>query len=239
MSKAIAVKAQDATAGAEATALVSMIERAARDPAVDIDKMERLWIMHERAIAGRARAEYLAAFSRLQAELPAAVRGGTGHNKMKYARYEDLITALRPVLAQHGFSISHRVNTDGKVIVTGILGHAGGHAEETTITLPADASGNKSPVHALASSISYGKRYVTLTLTGIATADEDDDAQAVTTGMITPEQVKEIEALAAATGVSIGWICEHHSIETLADMTAKDYAEAKSGLSARKRGAKS
>lgn len=59
--------------------------------------------------------------------------------------------------------------------VVGVLGHAGGHAEETAMTLPADMTGNKNPVQAWGSTASYGKRYVTLTITGIATEDEDDD----------------------------------------------------------------
>ncbi len=95
----------------ESGALISLIERAARDPSVDIDKMERLFQMHAAVEARRAKTAYLAAFAKLQSELPAAVRAGTGHNSKAYARYEDLIEALRPCLARHGSSLSHRVDT--------------------------------------------------------------------------------------------------------------------------------
>ena len=44
-----------AGAMSESAALISMLERAARDPNVDMDKMERLWAMKERADADRAR----------------------------------------------------------------------------------------------------------------------------------------------------------------------------------------
>ena len=55
-----------AAAQSENAAIMSMIERAARDPAVDIEKMERLFKMQQDASARRARTEYLAAFSELQ-----------------------------------------------------------------------------------------------------------------------------------------------------------------------------
>lgn len=180
MADGNAVAVQEApqvpTVTSEAGALISMIERAARDPAVDIAKMERLFEMQERASARHAKELYLCALSAMQAELPAVARLGKGHNEKKYARFEDIIEAIKPVLAQHGFSLTFRVKQEDKTMtVVGVLGHSGGHAEETAMTLPADMTGNKSPVQAWGSTASYGKRYVTLTITGIATEDEDDD----------------------------------------------------------------
>lgn len=161
-------------------AWLAMIERAARDPAVDISKMERLFQMRSETLAREARAEYLRALSAMQAELPAAARNGRAHNDKAYARFEDIIEALRPILHKHGFSLTYRIEQDDKaMIVTGVLGHSGGHSESTSMKLPADTSGAKNAVQAWGSSASYGKRYVTLTLTGIAT-DDDDDGRAAT-----------------------------------------------------------
>ncbi len=42
-----------AAASTEAVSFIQMIERASRDPAVDIDKMERLMQMHERMVDKR------------------------------------------------------------------------------------------------------------------------------------------------------------------------------------------
>ena len=217
---AVAVAAQT-----ESAALISMIERAARDPNVDIEKMERLFQMHEQASARAARTAYFAAFSRLQSELPAAVRAGKGHDNRAYARYEDLIATLRPVLAKHGFSISHRVNTSGpRVTVTGLLAHEGGHVEETQFSAPPDDSGKKSPIHAMASTISYGKRYVTLTLTGIATEGEDDDAKGGSAGeTITDEQAEKIKAALDETGGLLPRFCAYWKLEKLTDLPAAKF----------------
>lgn len=226
----------------ESAALISMIERAARDPAVDIEKMERLFSMHERMTAQRAKASFLAAFASLQAELPAATRNGKGHNAKTYARFEDVVAALRPHLHAHGFSLSHRVDTTGNIIrITGILGHRDGHTEQTEMTLPPDTSGGKTAVHAMASAISYGKRYVTLTLTGIATED-DDDARKASEGTANDDKLAEIKMLIDQTKADIGGLCAHFSVETLDDLTGKQAEKAKAMLIAKRaqmqRGAK-
>lgn len=212
----------------ETTAIISMLERAARDPQVDIEKMERLFQMHAAAEARRAKTAFLAAFSMLQSELPAAVRAGTGHNNKKYARYEDLVETLRPHLKTHGFSLSHRVDTSGNQIkVTGILGHKDGHSEETQFSAPPDTSGNKTAIHAIASTISYGKRYVTLTLTGIATENEDDDAKAATAPeTISEEQAMQLRELLEATSSNEQAFCAYMKVGRLSELPAAQYDRA-------------
>lgn len=219
----------------ESAALISMIERAARDPNVDVDKMERLFVMHQQAADRRAKAAYLAAFSALQSGLPAAIRKGEGHNKKAYARYEDLIETLRPHLSKHGFSISHRVDTAGhQITVTGILGHSAGHAEQTSMTLPPDTSGNKTAVHAMGSSISYGKRYVTLTLTGIATEGEDDDGKASgARPPISEDQAMALRDMIESTGANEAAFCKYMGAERLSMLPATDFERAMMALKKR------
>ncbi len=230
MSKAVTKiePAEVAPIQSDSAALITLIQRAASDPNVDIEKMERLFAMHERMTAQQAKTAYLSAFAKLQAALPAAVRRGKGHNNKNYARYEDLIETLRPHLAEHGFSVSHRVDTStGQIKVTGVLGHSAGHSEETSMMLPPDTSGGKTAVHATASAISYGKRYVTLTLTGIATEGEDDDARRATAGeMITDEQAADLAAKLDAAGVDVPAFCGFFKIAKYADLPAAQYSRA-------------
>lgn len=169
----------------EAGALISMIERAARDPAVDIDKMERLFQMHERAVERQARAAYASALAELQPQLPAVgERGGITNNSgavtSTYALWEDINAAILPILSKHGFAISFRTgrSPEGQITVTGVLSHRLGHSEETTLALPVDSSGSKNSVQAVGSSTSYGKRYTAAALLNLTTRGEDDDGQA-------------------------------------------------------------
>jgi hypothetical protein len=166
--------------------LLGVIARAARDPSVDIDKMERLLEMQERVIAREARTAYAVALAELQPLLPIISERGKILNKDRqvqstYAFWEDVNEQIRPLLCDAGFSLSFRTGRAGSdITVTGVLTHRDGHSEETTITLPSDGSGNKNAVQAVASSTSYGKRYTAFALLNITTKGEDDDGQTAT-----------------------------------------------------------
>jgi len=178
----------------DSAALIQVIERAAMNPNVDIDKMERLLLMQERIMERNAKAAYSAALSRLQPDLPTIKRDGkivitdkaNRQNIIQstpYALWEDINEAIKPKLAEHGFSLSFRCGTapDGKVTVTGVLAHCDGHQEETTMTLQHDSTGSKNAVQAVGSTISYGKRYTAgmlLNITSRAVPDADDDGNA-------------------------------------------------------------
>lgn len=161
--------------------LLEVIARAARDPSVDIDKMERLISMQERVQNRNAEVAFNAALAELQPLLPVIEeRGGikdrSGNVQSTYALWEDVNEAIRPHLAEHGFALRFRVDrTADQISVTGILSHREGHKEETTLTLPTDTSGSKNAVQAVGSSTSYGKRYTAFALLNITSTGEDDD----------------------------------------------------------------
>jgi len=207
MSEAIAIRQEHAApATSETTAIISMIERAARDPSVDIDKMERLMLMQERAFDRRAKAAYSSALAIMQPELPSikergGIRDRTGKVQSTYALWEDINDAIKPVLAKHGFAISFRVShPEHYIAVTGVLSHEEGHSEETTIHLPHDGSGSKNAVQAVGSSVSYGKRYTASALLNLTSHGEDDDGKRGGSGdTISEEQEMELRDLLEAT----------------------------------------
>ena len=164
------------------TSLLAVLSRAASDPATDVEKMERLGAMYERMEARNAETEYNAALSEMQDELPAIVERGkaivSGATRYTFALWEDINAAIKPVLKKHGFALSFRTDFAEGVSVTGVLSHKAGHSERTTIKLPADASGSKNAVQAVASSVSYGKRYTAGALLNLTSHGEDDDAYA-------------------------------------------------------------
>jgi len=174
-------------------ALIEVISRAASDPQVDVEKLERLMSMHERIMERQAAADYNAAMAAMQTDIPSiAERGRT--NNGRYATLEDIVDTVRPIMQRHGFAVSFRVNTQqGAVEITGVLMHRGGHREETTMMLPTDTSGNKNAVQAFGSSVSYGKRYVLCSLLNITTRGEDDDGNsAAPTKTVTAFQAGQI-----------------------------------------------
>lgn len=184
----------------DSTALMQVISKAASDPSVDIDKLERLMLMHERMMAKDAEVQFNADMAAMQAEIPSVAERGTGHN-LKYATLEDIIDVVRPIMHKYGFAISFEVsntvhNTDSVMIVTGVLMHKAGHSIKTAMTLPADKSGSKNAVQALGSSVSYGKRYVLSALLNIATRGEDDNGYAaIPEASLSEQQAAELNRL--------------------------------------------
>lgn len=154
-----------------------MFERLARDPSVDVEKLERLIAMQERINAHMAKSAFDTAFAEMQGEIPSIVERGSTNNG-RYAELEDIVAAVRPVLQKHGFSLSHETQwPDAKTVkVIGILTHKQGHEKRTEFLSTADTSGNKNAIQGLGSAVSYGRRYTTKDLLCIVTKGEDDDA---------------------------------------------------------------
>lgn len=166
--------------GNDVAPMLAMIERAARDPNVDVTKMEKLWAMKEHADAIHAKQAYDAAMANLQPELPDIPERGkaivNGQVRYTFPLWEDINAAIKPILSKHGFALTFRIHPGDQISVTGVLSHKAGHREETSISLPADTSGSKNPVQAVASSTSYGKRYTAGALLNLTSHGEDDDA---------------------------------------------------------------
>lgn len=230
----------------DSAALIAVISRAASDPNVDIDKMERLMQMHERMTDRAAKTAYSAALAAMQPELPVIERKGmirvppkdgkTGH-ETPYALWEDINEAIRPLLAEHGFALSFRIKKDAdRVEVTGVLSHREGHSEETTLSLPMDTTGSKNNVQAIGSSTSYGKRYTAMALLNITTRGEDDDGKTAE-GEETISEAQElqladlIEAVAGLIPTTtpakhLKAFLAHFKVESLSAILAKDYDRA-------------
>ena len=168
----------------ESSAMLSVIERVATNPDADIAKLEKMLDMQERILTRNAMVAFNAAMAEMQSDIPVIAKSGAivvnGQERSKYARFDDIMKVIKPVLQQHGFAVSFRTESgEGFVKVTGILMHREGRREETSMALPLDSSGSKNTVQAIGSSTAYGKRYVLCALLNIATGDEDDDANAL------------------------------------------------------------
>lgn len=241
----------------EGDAVLMMIERAARDPNVDIDKMQRLMDMRERVQQQNAKAAYAAALAAMQPELPVIERRGkitvrkkdaqgerTGdvQQSTPYALWEDINDAIKPILAKHRFALSFKVGqaADGKISVTGILSHADGHQEETTINLPHDSTGSKNAVQAVGSTVSYGKRYTAGLLLNFTSRGEDDDGKlGGDEGAISEEQAATIRKLCEETGTDIPKFCDLMKVESIPALPASQFDRVIKSLEAKKRRAAS
>lgn len=223
----------------EAAAIIQVIERAASNPDVDIEKMERLLDMHERVKARNAKTAYAAALAEMQPQLPVIEERGEikhGDNKpvqSTYAKWEDINEAIRPILAEYGFALSFRIGrAEGLVSVTGILSHREGHSEETTFDLPVDSSGSKNSVQALGSSVSYGQRYTAKALLNLTSRHSvDDDGRAAGAGgFVNEEQAETIKRMMVEVGADPRRFLAHIKAETVEAIPARKFQDAVSAL---------
>jgi hypothetical protein len=195
----------------DVAAVMQVIERAAANPDVDVAKLEKLLDMQERIFDKNAEIAFNGAMAEMQAELPEITERGvikiTGRPDTRYARFEDINDAVKPILQRHGFAISFRIDsTNGKVKVTGILVHRAGHREETTMELPVDGSGSKNAVQAVGSSVSYGKRYVIEAILNLTSRGQDDDGRTGGGAPIPDEAGKKaLEACMSIPALEAAW----------------------------------
>jgi hypothetical protein len=168
---------------------------------VDVSKMQQLLEMRERIMAKEAEIAFNQAMSRLQPKLPTVPKLGrievNGAIRSRFARYEDIDQAIRPLLCAEGFSLSFNSEVTGQAtIYYGTLAHSEGHSRRASMILPPDTSGSKNVIQALGSTVSYAKRYLVGMLLNIVTKDEDDDGEA--SGYVTEEQVNKIRDILLA-----------------------------------------
>jgi hypothetical protein len=228
------------------TGLVAVLERLALNPDVPVEKLERIIELQRGINADLAKADFAAAFSEMQGDLPVITERGEievdGVVRSKYARYEDIIEVIRPILKRYGFAIRHQNSTrDGKQVIVGILSHRGGHDERDEFECPPDTSGKKNSIQAMGSTRSYGQRYTTIALTGIVTRGTDDDGKRA--GEKPAAQVPDgygewVTDLAATADNGLGALTKAWNSTTRPDYKAYLLATNRDGWEALKRKAK-
>lgn len=183
---AVAQRAQSVAAAsdAEAGSLIHVIAAAARDPAVDIDKMERLWAMHERLKNRAAEEAFNAAMNKAQSRMGrVSADAANPQTRSLYATYGKLDKAVRPIYSDEGFSISFNEGEgapEGYARILAYVSHSAGHTRTYKLDMPNDGKGAKggdvmTKTHATGAAHSYGRRYLLKDIFNIAIGEEDND----------------------------------------------------------------
>lgn len=186
MSKAVQTIEHDTAPVATAGTMITpadMIQQAIQQGS-GVDVMERLLALQERHDAFQARKAFDDAMADLRKNLPKITKSRevdftTSKGRTNY-RFEDLaeITeSLSGPMSEVGLSFRwYTDNVQNGVKVTCRITHRDGHFEETSLVSPVDGSGNKNPIQAIGSAVTYLQRYTLKAAVGIA-ASHDDDAQ--------------------------------------------------------------
>lgn len=171
---------------AEGSALVHMIERVARDPSIDLSRLEKLMEMHERVVLRNAEVAFNAGMAAAQAEIqrvaPDKMNTQTRSNYVSYAAMDAII---RPVYSRLGFAISFGTEDSPSQGCIRIVCDVSceGHVKRYHIDMPADGKGARgndvmTRTHATGSAVTYGRRYLLGMIFNVAVGLPDDDGNA-------------------------------------------------------------
>ena len=233
---------------------MQVIAEAAADPRCDVAKMQALLDMQAQVEERNATKTFDSAFIALQAELPSIAQDGKIEIRAKengertgrvqqatpYATFNGIMKVIKPLLTKHGFGLSFETEqtAGGLLLVRGKLtGH--GHERATAFPLPAEASGSKNNVQGWGSSLSYGKRYCTISLLNIVSGAKEDrdtdghDGEFASTkdgGLAekpaaplkaSPEQIIKLRDAINLNEVPIQKVLDHYSLAKIEDIEAR------------------
>lgn len=236
MNNVVALPAsQDLPATSSPMAIISVaIEKGA-----SVETLERLMGLQERYEANEAKKEFALSMSSAKSEIRPIVKAKavdftTAKGRTNY-QYEDLAgiaDAVDPILARHGLSYRYRSSqVEGNISVTCILSHNRGHSEETTLSAFRDESGNKNPIQALGSTVTYLQRYTLKLALGLAaTKDTDGIPQEEPGRQIDEAQYRYLQDLIEKSGTDEPKFLAYIKAAKLEEITQKQYKIAETAL---------
>lgn len=212
--------------------MVAMMERLALNPDLPVEKLEKLLDMQIKVMAIEAEKEFAAAMARVQSKLPKVGRDRKNdQTNSMYSTLEAIAAAIKPIYTAEGFSMSFSESPSPKenhVRVIGILRHKDGHKTEHYRDVAIDATGiagkvNKTQTHAEASSITYGRRYVTCLAFDVATGDDTDGNQPKGE-TLTEKQAADLLALIEEVKADKAKFLKWCQVDRIEDIPQKWYA---------------
>jgi hypothetical protein len=213
-----------------AAALMEVISRAASDPQIDVEKMDRLLQMQERIVGRQAEADFNAAMTAAQSEMgPISADAHNPQTRSKYASYAKLDGVLRPIYTKHGFALSF---DEGEAPVDSVLvlchvSHSAGHSRTYKKLMPADGKGAKggdvmTKTHAAGAAMSYGMRYLLKGIFNVAVGEDDRDGNDEMP-RISESQAADLKALLEETGADQAAFMRWAKITSLSQILARNY----------------
>jgi len=214
--------------------------RVAVSQGADLEKLAKLLDLQERWEANEARKAYHKAMAAFKATPPRIekdkhVSFGAGKTSYNHASLANVCDKINAALSKYGLSASWRTQQNGHISVTCRITHEMGHYEETTLSAPADTSGSKNSIQAIGSTNTYLQRYTLLSLTGLATDDQDDDAKSVDVEYITEAQASTLADYIMSTGANEEKFLKWLGVESLEVIPKSLYQKALTALQAKEK----
>jgi len=222
--------------------ILAVIERAVRDPSVDIEKMERLLAMQERVTAENARREFNSSLRAAKSEARPVLRNKVNdQTRSRYSDLEAVSEAIDPIFDKHGFAFTFgtgKADIDNHYRITCDLLHVGGHERPYYADVPMDMAGikgnqNKTATHGFGSTMSYGRRYLKMLIADVSTTD--DDGKAAGSEYVTEEQWRQLQDMVDSVQADVQRFCQFMNVGSLKEILARDFQKAMKALEAKRK----
>ena len=219
---------------------LSVVERLASNPNVDVDKLQRIMDMQEHALDRESEKAFNADMVLAQAHIRTAVKNKRNlQTNSSYADLEAVITSAKPIYTDAGFALSFYEGVTEKKdhirIMCDIM-HREGHTKTRYYDVALDTMGiagkvNKTLIHGGGSAVSYGRRYLTCMIFNIPTGDDNDGNRM---DVITLDQAQQIDKLITESGADAARFLEWAGVQSINNIAANKFGAAMSLLKAKK-----
>lgn len=209
----------------------------------DLAKAKELIAFGKELEADEAKKAFNIAMAEAQAEmLPVATNANNTQTRSKYATYDQLDRALRPIYTRHGFGLSFDEADSPKpdcIRVVCEVTHRAGHTKIYHRDMPADGKGAKggdvmTKTHAAGAAASYGMRYILRGIFNVAVGEGDTDGN-VPDGSppLTENQILDLQALVEEFGANPKLLCQRLKVQYLDDLPQSRLKEAEAMIRAK------
>ena len=212
----------------------SELIRLAIEGKADLTALERVFELKMRNEANEAKKAYHKAMAVVHGKID-TVRKTCKNNQTSsmYADLCDVIKSAKVAYSECGFSVSTyegETQKENHVRVCMDVTHEAGHRETFHYDVPLDGKGikgnvNMTPIHAKASSVSYGRRYLLCMVFNIPTGD-DNDGNTAPVEYIDDQQKSTILDFIAEKNVDLDRFLTYMKIDKLEELPKSKFNQA-------------
>ena len=205
------------------TAMIEMIERVVAMPDLNTDALKQILDMNERVFDKNAEIEFNRAMSLAQSQMqPIHKDAQNDHTSSTYAKIETICEKITPIYTENGFALSFSEDDcpkESHIRIVCEITHCDGFSKTKHMDVPSDLLGTggnrtKTDTHAFGSTISYGRRYITINLFNLTVKDEDNDGN-VPSESLGPVHVMQIQDELEKAGLTEEYILKVAGVERL------------------------
>lgn len=239
-NKVARIETGGAVESAEAGLTIGQAFRAVVDGNMNAEKLAVM----ERLLKMDAERQFNGAFVALQSDMPVIVAKSVIPNRGKYERFEDIMTAVGPLLTRHGFTVSFSQDfKENRIVEICTLSHSAGHSRANSFAVRSGGRSD-SETQSDCKAATTAKRNALCNALNIVirqdclTNEDDAGIEGDPNAFVTAEQAAELSHRLQMVNGSVDRFLEYAKAKSFATIPANKYQELHAFLQRKERGGK-